>query len=129
MLTGACGDADRDARDRRTAVTVTLQDFSVSLDPSRARSGVVALDVVNVGPSLHEFLLLRTDQPADLLPTDARGNVDEESPDLEPIEKVSALEADETTAVEADLSPGDYVVICNLPGHYGQGMHAALIVE
>lgn len=129
VLLAGCGPERRDARRDRSSITVTLADFSVDLAPGRAAAGTVAFDVVNVGPSLHQFLLLRTEQPADLLPTDARGNVDEGNPDLEVIERVSALETDETTAVEADLSPGDYVVICNLPGHYGQGMYAPLTVD
>ena len=29
----------------------------------------------------------------------------------------------------ANLSAGTYAVVCNLPGHYGQGMHADLTVE
>lgn len=129
VLLAGCGPDRRDARRDRSSITVTLADFSVEVAPVRAAAGTVAFDVINVGPSLHEFLLLRTDQPADLLPTDARGNVHEGSPDLELIAEVSALETDETTAVEADLSPGDYVMICNLPSHYGQGMYASLTVE
>ena len=29
----------------------------------------------------------------------------------------------------ATLEPGTYAVVCNLPEHYGQGMHADLTVE
>ena len=28
-----------------------------------------------------------------------------------------------------DLTPGTYVLLCNLPGHYQQGMYASLTVQ
>jgi uncharacterized cupredoxin-like copper-binding protein len=28
-----------------------------------------------------------------------------------------------------DLDPGNYVVICNIPGHYAAGMHAELTIK
>lgn len=33
-----------------------------------------------------------------------------------------------TGVLETNLDAGSYVIICNLPGHYDQGMHAAFTV-
>ena len=126
----ACGGPADDGDDGPSrSVRVTLEDFDVRLEPAAVAEGTVTFDVVNVGPSLHEFLLLRTEQPEDALPTDAQGTVEEEGPDLEVVEDVEALQANQTVAVEVDLAAESYVVICNIPSHYGLGMYATLTVE
>lgn len=111
------------------SVRVTLEDFDIRLSRAEADPGNTAFDVINDGPSLHEFILLQTDVPPGLLPTDRRADVDLEDPEVLVVTRVPPLESDETTSVEEPLEPGEYVVICNLPGHYGQGMFASLTVE
>lgn len=128
VLAAACGPQDGDL-DTPGEVRATLEDFDVQLQPGTVAAGIVSFDVVNAGPSVHEFVLLRTDQPADALPTDAQGTVEEDSPELEVVQEVEDIPANQTEAVEVELSAGSYVVICNIPAHYGLGMHAALIVE
>ncbi len=41
----------------------------------------------------------------------------------------SQLGAGKTAQATFDLSPGSYVLICTVPGHYGDGMSAALQVS
>ena len=39
------------------------------------------------------------------------------------------METGATQTLTLDLAPGHYVFVCNLPGHYQQGMHASLTVS
>ena len=46
----------------------------------------------------------------------------------EEIEEVEDIAPGVSQKLALDLAPGAYAVICNLPGHYGQGMHATFTV-
>jgi uncharacterized cupredoxin-like copper-binding protein len=39
------------------------------------------------------------------------------------------IAANRVTTLSADLAPGNYVIICNVAGHYQLGMRAAFKVE
>ncbi len=79
----------------------------------------------NQGPSTHEFVVVQSDEAADALPT-ADGDVDEDG--VEAVDEVEDIESDATPSLTVDLDPGHYVVFCNLPGHYKQGMSAEFTV-
>jgi uncharacterized cupredoxin-like copper-binding protein len=111
-------------------VGVTEKDFAISLAQTSAPAGTITFNVANNGPSTHEFVVFKTDLPADQLPTDSKGDVDETAPGvkhIDEIENIAAGTSDNTLAV--DLKPGAYVLICNLPGHYKLGMHTAFTVQ
>ena len=38
------------------------------------------------------------------------------------------MEPDSTKALTLDLAPGHYAFVCNLPAHYGLGMHVDFTV-
>ena len=86
----------------------------------------MTFDASNQGAEVHEFEIVKTDTPAgDFEVTDdvadfGDGEIVDEVEDIAP-----GLGADLTV----NLSAGTYAVVCNLPGHYGQGMHADLTVE
>lgn len=111
-----------------TSVTGTVQDFSISVDPSSASAGKVTFEVTNDGPSVHEFVILETGLAEDALPVE-EGLVPEDSPDLTLVGELEDLEPSSTTTLEEDMSAGSFVIICNIAGHYQQGMHAAFTVE
>ncbi len=119
------------------------RDF-IKLDPTELEAEEVELDVRNLDDQAHEAMFIATDLPADGLPVDPDANVVHTSglqvvgeveafrPGEKPVFEASgepeeAEEAEEGT--EAELPPGRYVVICNLPGHYKAGMYAVLIVR
>jgi uncharacterized cupredoxin-like copper-binding protein len=125
----ACGDDDDDDGGASGGgVGAALSDFKIELDESTAPAGKVTFDIENNGPSTHEFVVFKTDLAADALPT-KDGDVDEEGEGVEAIDEVEDIEADSTKTLDVDLDAGKYVVICNLPGHYKQGMYDTLTVE
>jgi len=110
-------------------VGVIVHDFRI--DPSRSTiaAGTVAFDVYDRGPSTHEFVIVRTSLPPDQLPLGTDGlTVDEESPLLEDVGEISDLNVGDSGQLLVHLSPGRYVLFCNLEGHYLGGMHALIQV-
>lgn len=89
------------------------------------KAGTTTFAVANEGAMPHEFVLLRTDTPADDLPEADGGKVKEEGR----LAYVPPITPDARTSyVTLDLEPGKYVLLCNVPGHYGLGQYAAFTV-
>jgi uncharacterized cupredoxin-like copper-binding protein len=44
-------------------------------------------------------------------------------------DEVDDIEGGSTQSLTVNLDAGSYVLICNLPGHYGQGMLAGFTVN
>jgi uncharacterized cupredoxin-like copper-binding protein len=110
-------------------IDATEKDFGITLDWTTAKAGSVRFDITNQGPSTHEFVVLKTNLADDQLPTTDEGTVDEKAEGLEDVDEVEDIAAGSAQTLTADLDSGNYVVICNLPGHYQQGMHAGLTVS
>jgi uncharacterized cupredoxin-like copper-binding protein len=120
----ACGDDSGG----EGAVGATLSDFEIDLDESSAPAGEVTFEIQNDGPSEHEFVVFQTDLAEDALPTDDEGTV-EEGGDLEPVDEVEEIADGDSADLTVDLEAGSYVIICNVPTHYGEGMHTSFTVE
>jgi uncharacterized cupredoxin-like copper-binding protein len=110
-------------------VGATEKDFAITLDSSSANAGSVTFNIENQGPSTHEFVVFKTKLAQDQLPTGNDGTVDEEAKGLDHVDEVEDIAAGSSQTLTTNLDPGSYVVICNLPGHYAQGMHAELTVS
>lgn len=74
--------------------------------------------------------MLQTDLAEDALPTDDNGDVDEAGdPGIELIGEIEDIEGGTSQSLTLGLDAGSYVLICNLPGHYGLGMYTAFTVS
>jgi uncharacterized cupredoxin-like copper-binding protein len=110
-----------------TPVDVTLKDFSITPTAQTVRAGDIVVRVSNEAPVTHEFVVVRTDLPADGLPIAPDGlSVNEEW--LSHVGEVPENPAGGTKDLVLNLPPGQYVFFCNLEGHYLGGMHAVLEV-
>lgn len=109
-------------------IGVTLADYSVTPDTSSADAGDVTFDVSNDAEQTHEFVVFKTDLAEDQLPTNEDGDVDEEGEGVELIDEIEDIEGGSSESLTVNLAAGNYVLICNLPGHYRQGMHASFTV-
>jgi uncharacterized cupredoxin-like copper-binding protein len=108
-------------------VGVTLADYSVTLDSTSLSAGDVTFNVTNDAGQVHEFVVVKTDLAEDALPL-VEGDVDEESTEIAPVDEIEDIEPGTSPSLAVTLEAGSYVALCNLPGHYGQGMHAAFTV-
>jgi uncharacterized cupredoxin-like copper-binding protein len=107
----------------------TLTDYHIALDPATGSAGELTFGITNDAEQTHEFVVFKTDLPPDQLPTNEEGDVDEEGEGVEAIDEVEDIEGGADAELTVNLDAGSYVVICNLPGHYRQGMHAAFTVS
>ena len=143
-LIASCGDDDDDDGDAATAaatatatamateasegaeVSVSLSEWAVAPDPSSVAAGEVTFTAANAGSSPHELVIIRSDLAPDALPTEG-GMVPEADVDL--VAKIEEFPAGTTDRLTIDLTAGSYVLICNVPGHYGLGMRVGFTVS
>jgi uncharacterized cupredoxin-like copper-binding protein len=123
--TSSCGDAGRDAN-AGPGIGAVLKDFSIILETVNAPAGSTTFDIVNDGPSSHEFEVFHTDLAADALPVDGSTVADDQ---LEIVDEVEDIAPGTSTSLAVELPAGHYVVICNISGHYQAGMHADITVS
>lgn len=132
LLLVGCGDDDDDASAASaTVVNVTEADGTITLDAASSDSGNVEFKIQNTGELTHELVVLKTDLAEDALPLNADGTaVDQSGEGVEEIgERESIAAGSDADLALDDLESGKYVLICNVPGHYGLGMHAAFTVN
>ena len=120
----------REPPTRGTPVNVVLGDFEVQRDDADAPAGTVSFRILNEGPTSHELIVVRTDRASDDLPLQRDGlTVNEEAPGIELLDEVEGLDIDDRQTLVLDLAAGNYVLYCNLEGHYLGGMHAPFTVR
>ena len=113
-----------------TPVNVLLNDFEVRHDASVVPAGAVSFRILNQGPTTHEVIVVRTDRASDKLPLQRDGlTVNEDAPGIDLLDEVEGLDIDDRETLVLRLAPGNYVLYCNLEGHYLGGMHEALTVR
>ena len=111
-------------------MNVLLKDFEVQRDAAVVPAGTVSFRILNQGPTTHEFIFVRTDLAPDKLTLQRDGlTVDEEADGIELVDEAEGLDIDDRQTLVLDLTPGEYVMYCNLEGHYLGGMYAALTVR
>jgi uncharacterized cupredoxin-like copper-binding protein len=97
------------------------------VSPTATSSGQNVFTITNGGAIVHQFVIARTDLPEDQLPVTKVGAVD--------VSAVTVLSSSgdiipgARTSLSVPLTPGRYVLFCNLRGHYQSGMHAGFVVR
>jgi uncharacterized cupredoxin-like copper-binding protein len=110
----------------------TAQDaYTIKLSQDSAKAGQITFHITNNAQSVtHEFVIFKTDLPADQLPKTADGTaVNEDAPQIQHIDEKEDIAPGDTVDLTVNLDAGHYVLICNLPDHYNQGMYASFTVN
>lgn len=107
-------------------VVVEMTDYKVTVNVSSAKAGTTKIGVRNLGSMEHSFEVLKTDLPHDQIPVDGASAKAREDGK---VGGIASIPAGKSAAVTVDLTPGKYVFICNVAGHYGLGMHIGFTVE
>jgi uncharacterized cupredoxin-like copper-binding protein len=112
------------------AVEIKMGEFYFNPKNATAPAGKTKIEAPNEGSVEHELVLFKTNKNPAKLPTEANGEVDEEKLDKEAEEagEIADVEAGETKSESFNLTPGKYVMFCNLPGHYAGGMYGTITV-
>ena len=109
-------------------VQVTMGEFYFEA-PDDVPQGSVTFAVENEGTSPHEMIVFSVPADVDPLALPVEGGVAAtQSVGLEELGAVRGLSGSASAEVTIDLEPGSYAMICNLPGHYSQGMSLAFTV-
>ena len=106
-------------------VQVTLQEFSVTANPSSAPAGDVDFVASNAGSVNHELVIIRTDLAPDALPV-VGSQVDESA--VQVIDEIPPFAPGTQQTASTNLATGAYVLICNVPTHYQAGMRTGFTV-
>lgn len=107
-------------------VIVDMKEYSITLSVASIKAGVVKFGIRNNGTMVHDFDLIKTDLAPDKLPIDL-GSAKAKDDGL--VKQMINIAANRSTTLSADLAPGNYVIICNVAGHYQLGMRVGLKVE
>lgn len=131
ILTGCGGGSDDTTAPHATTPGNNLQikmgDYFFSPRDANSKAGSVTISAPNNGQLPHELVLARTNADPSKLPTASTGLVDEAK--LDSPGEIAEVAPGETKETTLKLTPGKYVMFCNLPGHYAQGMYGSFIVK
>jgi len=120
---GACGGDANDSSDATSNdIAGSVKEWAVAVDATTAKAGDVTFTITNEGTIGHEFLVVKTDIENGKIPLDG-DHFAEPSEGLEVIDEIGEFPAGETNKLTVTLEPGNYQLVCNLPAHYGAGMH------
>ncbi len=117
-------------------VEIRLQDSSVDpslthmrivATPQTVKPGRVTLHAINESKSLvHEVIVTRNDGTKPLPMDPKQDRVVEKR--VHPLGEISDLAPGKSGTLTVTLKPGAYVLFCNQPGHYHDGMATTLTV-
>ena len=102
--------------------------MGITLDKASVAAGTVTFEVTNDSKDIiHEMLVSPVTKGQTELPyVVAENRVDEEAAGH--LGEVSELDPGKGGSLKVDLTPGDYIVYCNIPGHFIDGMWTLLTV-
>jgi uncharacterized cupredoxin-like copper-binding protein len=108
---------------------MTKAPMGVAVNPKQTTPGNVRLDVTNLASSLvHELQIARINDDNQVLPYDqSRNKLDPEG--LEVLGSVSEIMPNKSASLILDLPRGEYLLFCNVAGHYMAGMWATIEVK
>jgi uncharacterized cupredoxin-like copper-binding protein len=107
-------------------VVAELADYKITVNVPSVKAGKIKIGVRNVATMEHSFQVLKTDLPPDKLPVDGASAKAKEDGK---VGEIPSIPAGKSAAVTLDLTPGKYVFMCNIAGHYQLGMHTGFTVD
>lgn len=102
--------------------------MSIRIDRAEVKAGAVTFDITNWSRSaVHEMLVVPVDSADAPLPYDySQAQVAEEQVSV--LAGTEEMKPNASATLEVTLTPGTYLLICNVPGHYAAGMAVPLTV-
>lgn len=110
-----------------TAPSVSLTEWKVVVTGT-IKSGKTDLTIKDIGVAPHELLVFKSNLAASAYPLDKAGNIIEEGGGVTLISDGENIDPGGTQTRTIDLAPGHYLFVCNIPGHFRQGMFTAVTV-
>ena len=128
-VTGGLGACSSSKASTAGTTRLTVRNFAIDA-PSTVKAGTVRFAIVGQGPTMHELNIAETNASRKDLPVADDGTVDdkEDSPGFHHVAEAEGIDIGDTRAMTVSLAPGHYVLYCNMPGHYGEGMATEMTV-
>lgn len=103
--------------------------MGITATPDVAAPGIVKFNVTNTSAdTIHEMIVIRLDAPGKPLTyIPSQNRVDEDK--VGDKGEVSELDPGASGSLSVVLAKGDYLLICNVPGHYAAGMWTTFTVR
>lgn len=129
LICAACGGgaSGSDAAGTASAITATLTDTAIQLDQSSAPVGTVTFTARNTGTVIHSLMLIKTDVAVDKLAADP--NDATRVAKTGEVKETAQIPVGGTASFSARLAAGNYVLVCNEPGHFLIGMRTPFVVK
>jgi uncharacterized cupredoxin-like copper-binding protein len=121
LVAAACSGTEAD-------VVVTMQDDGITLSNDSPPAGELTFEGANEGTMTHEFEIFLVPEGVDANDLPVEDNTALADEMLEVIDEVEDIAPGTSATLQVDLEAGNYAVLCNLPGHYANGMHATFTV-
>jgi uncharacterized cupredoxin-like copper-binding protein len=106
------------------ALAIQMTEYAFDPKDAVAKAGKVTITTPNQGQTVHELVLLKTDDDPAALPKKG-GKVDESTS----VGEIADVEPGAVKNATFKLAPGKYAMVCALPGHYEGGMYGSLTVK
>jgi plastocyanin len=106
------------------SVAIAAREFAFDRSTIQAKPGKLTITMKNSGKFPHELVLLKTGAAADALKVSG-GKVSEKAA----VGEISETGSGASKSATFHLKPGSYVYVCNIPGHYADGMRGTLTVR
>jgi hypothetical protein len=115
--------ASRAPRSALHALVVQIGEWNVIPSQGRVTAGQLRLTVENLGALRHELDIIRTSSWGEKLPTVGGRAVGRDA--VTPV----VVRPGETRSVHVSLTPGFYILLDNIRGHYALGTEVPLVVS
>jgi uncharacterized cupredoxin-like copper-binding protein len=104
-------------------IQVAVNEQSFSMPSETIEAGDVTFSASNEASSVHELEVFTVPDGVDATSLEITNNVaDTEGAGMDVVDEVEDIAPGTTADLTVNLDPGTYALICNLPGHYAEGM-------
>ena len=109
-------------------ITGSVEEWKVNVSAQSAEAGEVIFAMANYGSVQHEFLVTKTSYEPGKIPIGSNNRFDEEDKGLSVVDEIPEWAVNESKVLKVNLEAGTYELLCNIEGHYGNGMHTSFTV-
>ncbi|HEY2888413.1 MAG TPA: sulfocyanin-like copper-binding protein [Candidatus Limnocylindrales bacterium] len=106
--------------------TIDLSEWHVAA-ASTFKAGTVTFTIKNDGTIQHELLVFKSDLAPAAYPQES-GDIVEDGPGVDLLSDGDNIDPSGSQQRTVQLTPGTYLFVCNIPGHFKAGMYTVVTV-
>ncbi len=110
-------------------ISGTVKEWAVAIDAAEAKAGDVKFTMKNEGAVPHEFIIVKTEFAPGKIPLGPDNRFKEDGAGVFVPGEISEWNPGTTGTVTLKLEAGNYQLLCNIAGHYANGMYTQLTVS